>query len=131
MAFLLKKNFMTQQFIPYDRALEVKELGFVEPCLYGYDTFGALISSSAKWENWNQSLQLVSAPLWQQIFDWFREEHGIHYEIIFNKGRELPYTYVVNSVSSYLRSPFNKTYEDAKLECLKKLIEIFKNETIH
>ena len=112
---------MEKQFVPYAESLALKELGFDEPCLYGYDTFQTIISISAKWENWNKSLQLVSAPLWQQAFDWFREKHDMRsgvcgmYMYEFNDGKSVCFS--------------NKEFEthgEAKLECLRTLIEIVK-----
>ena len=64
----------------------------------------------------------MTAPLYQQAFRWFREKYilghminGIGYEsFIMNIGGML-----------HIFNPFDfKTYEEAELACLKKLIEI-------
>ncbi len=61
------------EFIPYEQSLELKELGFDEPCLDGYGIHGDL---------WMKRLSKQSevdgtclAPLYQQAFRWFREKH--------------------------------------------------------
>ena len=134
---------MEKEFLPYDLALRLKALGFDEPCLYGYDTFGTVISTSAKWENWNKSLQLTSAPLYHQAFRWFREKYGFdssfeddiveddsNEEIqmwdffIFKtkqKSDNKVMTFCSNNFDTYIES---YSREEAELACLKKIIEI-------
>jgi hypothetical protein len=108
---------MNKEFIPYEQALELKELGFNEPCYYGYN-FGGEITN--KWD-----IGLVPAPLYQQAFRWFREKHGLDYEITYagKKGEyhafSVEYIYGNNG-----NSPSIFSYEEAELECLKKLIII-------
>ena len=70
---------MKKQFVTYEVALKLKELGFDEECL-GY--FG--IQNELKIEiSYNSDPNLIrrnfiSAPLWQQVIDWFREKHNIY-----------------------------------------------------
>jgi hypothetical protein len=72
-------------------------------------------------------LKWFGAPLYQQTFRWFREK----YDMIHNVNRifkdEFGYT-----ITSGDNEPINgfcfKTYEEAELECLKKLIEIIKEK---
>jgi len=92
----------SKEFVSYEDALELKKLGFNEPCLYGYDTFAAVISTSTKWENWNQSLQLVSAPLYQQAFRFFRGK-GIAFSIvnIEDKKGKTCYSFVIGEQYYY------------------------------
>ena len=117
---------MNKEFIPYEQALELKQLGFNEPCYYDYN-FGGEITN--KW-----AIGLVPAPLYQQAFRWFREKYhligGVEYI-----GGEKPNTtwwdiYVVGhyNVDYKEMSMKYQPYEEAELACLKKLIEIVKNE---
>lgn len=120
---------MEREFIPYKEALALKELGFDEPCLYGYDTFGVLISSSARWENWNKSLQLVSAPLFQQAFRWFRENKGLvpHIELDSECPLEVEYSFhiiILEGNNIFVSKDHYFPYEEAELACLQKLVEI-------
>ncbi len=67
---------MKDQFVSYDVSLKLKRLGFNESCLCSYFEDGSL-ASEAKWINYNVSETLVSAPLPQQVIDWFEEIHKI------------------------------------------------------
>lgn len=64
------------EFTPYDVALSMKEIGFNEECLDVFEdgTFGNN-------ENNFKSGETINAPLCQQAFRWFREEHGLFGEI--------------------------------------------------
>jgi hypothetical protein len=116
---------MNKEFIPYEQALELKELGFDEPCYYDYN-FGGEITN--KW-----AIGLVPAPLYQQAFRWFREKYDLH--VSFGRLYDTAETkkYVIdtyNEICSYEvdYSGGHSTYEEAELACLKKLIEIVKNK---
>jgi hypothetical protein len=118
---------MEKEFIPYEQALALKKLGFDEPCIKGFYEKGEIfttVSTPVDFNNKKQLGELLSVPLYQQAFRWFREKYNAHHEIVLNKDRDLPYTYVVDVFTSYLRSPFHKTYAEAELECLKKLIKL-------
>lgn len=64
---------MEKQFVTYEIALKLKELGFNEICCARYDTVGdsvffqqhVLVETQQDF-----SWQLCSAPLWQQSIDW-------------------------------------------------------------
>ena len=131
---------MESLFIKYDQALELKELGFDEPCFGCYDekgVFGLTVMSikqyytNSKEDTWN-----CSAPLYQQEFRLFREKYDLfgcidlqactpsHWYIRIDKIEINDYLY--HSEDEHLR--FN-TYEEAELSCLEKLIEIVKSNT--
>lgn len=103
---------MEKEFIPYEQALSLKELGFNEPC-FGYrDGGGYLMIKSTPHCT-------ISAPTFSQAFRWFREKHNLHHEIEYNGYEYLGY------VSGMTANIF-KTHEEAELACLQKLIEIAK-----
>ena len=60
---------MNKEFIPYEQALELKKLGFDEPCIAGIN----VNSVELKMVNYNPELYLPT-PLYQQAFRWFREK---------------------------------------------------------
>ena len=68
---------MNEQFVTYDIALKLKELCFNEECLGFYHgrTFNEERFKRYLYEN------TISAPLWQQVIDWFRKSWKIHIEI--------------------------------------------------
>jgi hypothetical protein len=126
---------MNKEFIPYEQALELKELGFDEKCYRGYDKNQMLFySEQENGHELNYSVGMnVSAPLYQQAFRWFREKYGLM-GIVDCFLYPFSYTYNINdSVNEKIilwSEPENDfdTYEAAELACLKKLIEIVKNK---
>ena len=67
----------------------------------------------------------VKAPLYQQVFRWFREK------IIFRIGEYRTKTGERFTIVTINDANFKEeylTYEEAELECLKKLIEIVKTK---
>jgi hypothetical protein len=110
---------MKKEFIPYEQALALKELGFDEPCLAYYDYY----SKSVPLEIYGSDDGCGQpAPLYQQAFRWFREKYNAHiYPRKFTDN-----TWYV-SWADWV-SPVFETYEEAELACLIKLIEIVKNK---
>ena len=125
MVFHFKKNTMNKNFIPYEQALELKELGFDEPCLGLFHNDKSFYSTQCKSHKQYHG-QVCSAPLYQQAFRWFREKYGYYYQI-GNSGDNTKFLMLRNSEMSIVWNDkgFN-TYEEAELACLIKLIEIVK-----
>ena len=123
---------MEKEFIPYKLALALKELGFDEPCFKGYtEEYKTLISFSST--NTNTSVKNAlptkpfTAPLYQQAFRWFREKYELWQIIQQNTDKDWTYDImpIIGMIDYKLFDVFD-TYEEAELECLKKLIEIVK-----
>lgn len=79
-------------FVPYSLSLLAKEKGFDEPCFGFYDTqrdefwlmesYTYLYDKSRKPLAFKQVLDCdVTAPLYQQLIDWFREKHNLFIKI--------------------------------------------------
>jgi hypothetical protein len=123
---------MKNEFIPYQQALSLKELGFNEPC-FGYyiglgdnkETPFKLIQIQSEKEQFNWVDNVCHAPLYQQAFRWFREKYRL-YPIIDS------FVGVKGVVKFFYKLPmYNETfniYEEAEQACLDKLIEICKNK---
>ena len=118
---------MEKEFIPYEQALALKELGFDEPCFKAYtEEYKTLISFSNT--HTNSSVKGTSpakpftTPLYQQAFRWFREKYNINVNLT-NDGY---ITLDMKNNKSYIDKA--NSYEEAELECLKKLIEIVKQK---
>ena len=135
---------MNKEFIPYEQALELKELGLLT---YKKDNdFGLLYKGSD-----------IPSILYQQAFRWLRNqyitkrsinERGDYIEgnffmlpLIFPNGYEIKllkpstsYTIVGGREIPFYAEPeavykeTTESYENAELACLKKLIEIIKNK---
>jgi hypothetical protein len=86
---------MKNLFVPYEIAKSLKEKGFVEPCFSYYMCYNLIkfpdkykepdlidfviddVINKIDFYNHNQHEMTVSAPLYQQVTDWFREKHEI------------------------------------------------------
>jgi hypothetical protein len=118
---------MEKEFVPYELALELKQLGFDESC-FGYYEDGVFIH----WYDSKQENELLlncTAPLYQQAFRWFREKHNMNHSIIFHETTfSNDYQYLVLSNDNEFVEVGYTTHEEAELACLKKLIEIVKTK---
>ncbi len=120
---------MNKEFIPYEPALELKELGFDEPCFGVY-------SEHDKTRVYDESViregLKIQAPLYQQAFRWFRENYGLSGWVNESfVGSSQGVISIKSEIGLKYHTAVTKlfdTYEEAELECLKKLIEIVKND---
>ena len=129
-----------KDFILYPEALELKDLGFDEPC------FGKWLSSlQSNWKDYELILEMgmneefednrnvyllegaCSAPTFQQAFRWFREKHGLSGNIdCCDKLCE--WNIKSSKLDKSIFSSNIQSYEEAELECLQHLIKIVKNK---
>lgn len=124
-------NNLEKEFVPYSEALALKELGFDEPCLFAY--YGKSDIHNFKESDYvlcgdrnNTSFKedgRISAPLYQQAFRWFREKHGTHSLI---DGAHPWFRYAINSKDNEWEGFKELDFEKCQLACLRKLIEIVK-----
>jgi len=131
---------MEKEFVPYELAWELKQLGFDEPCLAVFnDSKQFRINLESR--NWNDNLvngDTTSSPTFQQVFRWFREKHNIDAWVqLFVSEKQngkpfLPdesYAYYIFEDGVYVADGVNfLDYEEAELACLQKLIEIIKTK---
>lgn len=122
---------MEKEFIPYGQSLALKELGFDEQCLALYDLDGKITIEFVNWKNAKnrKSNYLIATPLYQQAFRFFREKYNLNSFIIDSKSYNW-YFNINDMIKDDVISEvlYFKTYEEAELECIKKLIEIVKNK---
>ena len=123
---------MNKEFIKYEQALALKELGFDEPCFRWYDERWGDDLQQDKF-NTNKDLFMTdldcSAPLYQQVFRWFRENHGLWQIVMQNTDKDWTYDILpIIGITDYRLFDVFDTYEEAELHCLKKLIEIVKGK---
>ena len=123
----------------YNLALELKDLGFDEPCFGFYDSDGYWYLQHARNGNIFKRNAGCLSPTFSQIFRWFREKYDLTWEHQFNDSNISLYvgeiTYPDNSLEFFKNinveyDGYNKAYEEAELECLKKLIEITKEQNV-
>ena len=121
---------MQKEFCSYEQALELKELGFDEPC-FGYyvETKKWIPASYSQKEtiypsNSDLMKEWVSAPTFSQAFKFFREKYDLD---VISK----PY---IGKTKKYICDPVNirleakNTYEEAENACLLELINICKKK---
>jgi len=129
-----------KEFIPYEQALELKELGFEEISLDAYykttDGGVSLVRFPDEERQINYPFERIPAPLYQQAFRWFREKHYLFSVIDVDQTMEPLFCYSLSKYKGDFQwnnilptySELYYTYEEAELACLKKLIEIVKNK---
>ena len=128
---------MEKEFVPYELALELKELGFDEPC------FGIWVKGEQKYKVMYVAKQEdawmaeqndgILAPLYQQAFKWFRVEHGLYSAIVpkkswpdnFVSGIEW-YLEICGGDGKELSDDGVRDFNESQISCLKQLIDIIK-----
>ena len=135
---------MQQEFIPYSQAVALQELGFKSTCFgwYGpitkYGDKHKLNIEPSMYNLLKDNGGRVDAPLYQQAFDWFRDEHSLlhvispgllctisflnEFETLSTLGgatKIFNHTHVDNGDETYFLD-----YRAAQLACLCKLIAI-------
>jgi hypothetical protein len=136
-----------QEFVPYEEAFALKELGFNESCFGYWKSKNWLIQEKTRTDGYTHADQECSAPLYQQAFRWFREKYKLHYSIDYECSQHdhkwgynytiYNYSQVVKTNEEYIQSNpiapagewVYETHEEAELECLKKLIELVKPQS--
>jgi hypothetical protein len=129
---------MTKEFVPYELAVKLKQLGFDEECFCNWeeswspepeDEIRMVLTTDQTWlrPGW------VRAPTFSQAFRWFREKHNLISIITTTPSFDTMYASKYKSHTYYQFQPFkwvdgkyliNDTYEEAELACLDKLIKI-------
>ena len=126
-----------KEFIPYEQALALKELGFDENCFGYYDIkdnnlklfSNELVDASCNSDLKYDDFKHCTALLYQQAFRWFREKHELDHEIPAAGRPKEYYAFVQEYIyGNNGNSPSIFTYEEAELDCLNKLIEITKTK---
>ena len=108
---------MEKEFVPYELAVKLKELGFDEPCL-SY----SVSNTDASGRTWTS---VIVAPLFQQAFRWFREKYNLVFNFIsYNIVKPREYHWSITWNDEAKAGGIVKTYEEAELACLSKLIEL-------
>jgi hypothetical protein len=114
---------LEKEFVPYEIALDMKSIEFDEPCLGYYIELKNPVEGLLKIGLDNDYLQ---APLYQQAFSWFREKYDIHSQIYSDASGDFKFYIDWGFGMHTFKDVYS--YEEAELECLKKLIKIVKNE---
>ena len=130
---------MNKEFIPYNEALALKELGFDEPCFTFYPNEGKIgfngkyhsIKEGYKnstvndiWiKKYGKDFECVTAPTFSQAVRWLL--------ILVNKNKHFSNKWTISYNEDYCSlflGGCNMEVFKAELECLKKLIETVKEK---
>ena len=150
---------MKSEFVSYEIALKLKELGFDGPCFamwtQGWSEFewgGSMLprifsskfrlndsQSSGTYINIPESPYGVAAPTYGQAFKFFRDNYKLYPSInIYNDKWSCIIKSTVSNeteVSGYIVDTINngyptfKTYEEAEIACLENLIELVESKS--
>jgi hypothetical protein len=125
---------MKKDFAPYQQSLDMKELGFDEPCFGGYysnqNNVNLWFFKEAKNSDRDERVRdgFATAPLYQQAFRWFREKYGLFTQPNRTVDKEGAWYYFSIETKRTDVCEGSFSYEEAELACLIKLIEIVKTK---
>lgn len=127
-------NTLEKDFVPYEQALELKELGFDEPCFgyWGLDEYSnVILETRSVSQNGDLAKKSCNAPTFSQAFRWFREK-GYRFNIVSGESVNMMYKYWfdvwLNAQFMFETDYIYNSYEEAELACLIKLIEIIEQQ---
>lgn len=121
---------MKKEFVSYEQALALKELGFDEHVIAYYLNGEFEIAHdgpnrNSDIESWVVGKNNCSAPLYQQAFRFFRDKYGL-YQFTTNDFIEgFSYKIYAFEGTKYMYAVY-ENQEEAEEECLGKLIELAK-----
>ena len=121
---------MKEQFVTYEIALKLKELGFDEDCINFYSFYpnigwslsllGVTNEDVVEQMVCHHNIKGIKAPLWQQVIDWFREKHKIRVCNLVNIYIEATFIiYHSTDVEVIDGNDFYKTREQAILKAIE------------
>jgi hypothetical protein len=120
---------MTKEFITYEQSLELKELGFDEPCLAWYVSAGGQIELGYVEKN-HLLKDAVMAPLYQQVFRWFEEKYSLYVDkkTYSNVNEFLGTDYYITSWKLFTLFEVGTFLDrnEGENDCVKELINIIK-----
>lgn len=115
-----------KDFVLYEEAIALRELGFNETITFGketalYDNGGGFVFyMNYGFMYSGLSDDYIQAPLYQQAFRWFREKHNLG-------GYPTHQSYdIYNGEECIIEEYPIESYEASELACLKRLIKIIK-----
>ena len=126
---------MKEQFVTYEIALAIKELGFDEISRFGQETslynvkgnhtfycnYGFMYSGLSD--------EYIYAPLWQQAIDWFKDKYNFEIYILPNHHNKYKWGIITNWCKSYARNDFfdcilYSTLYEAREQAILKAVEL-------
>lgn len=118
-------------FITYKLAKSLEKLGFKEECLATIDQTEYIhINKTKRVIRGSMCYDEVPCPTWEQAFDFFRDYYNLtsHIDIYRKDEKVTKYYYQISNFTSkfslheYIRYIDSETIQQARINCLTKLI---------
>lgn len=140
---------MKREFVTYEVAKRLKGLGFNGPCYAFYqeeyvEDIPCMVDDDDEYRatgsrtcvNSEIPKHYTGAPLYQQGFRWFRDEHNLYGEILMDRTTSPKWAFEIHryeDFGNYEKSEekewsLYRTYEEAEEDCLKRLYSIIELE---
>ena len=123
---------MEKEFVPYEEALALKELGFDESCLATIDQIDFIhIKGTKSSPRGSMMYDTINCPTFSQAFAFFREKYG--YDVTIKKCTPSEFKFEIEQLFAkgnnhyFIDFPF-KSHKEAELKCIDKLIETVKRK---
>ena len=125
---------MEKEFVSYEMALDLKELGFNEPCFtYYYNVSCKLrtnisVETNNGWTYFPNKKLITLAPTFSQAFRFFREKYkleGAIYRLNFKWASQV---FNIETSTYCFKHELFETYENAEIHSLQKMIKAVKNK---
>lgn len=136
---------MKKEFLQFEEAQALKELGFVEPCFGYYYTLNSKdwkFAEKAEFYRLDDEINIggkftLLAPTYSQIFRWFRDKHNLHGCVDLQSCTPSHWYCRVDDIvkNDYIYHSEDDgiqfcTYEEAEIGCLKMMIKILKDRMV-
>lgn len=131
---------MEKEFVTYEIALKLKELGFDEPCIAYWknnkEWHHPILCSEFKLDNsrtdfYNQcnNNEEISAPLYQQVIEWFIKTYKINCVAGYTNDDE-EFMAIIDRPNQDIDYNMNSTkfYPEAREQAILKCIELLKSK---
>jgi hypothetical protein len=130
---------MNKEFVTYEIASELKELGFNEPCFGYYYTLNGKdwkFIEKTEYHRLDDEMNIGSkftllVPLYQQAFRWFEEKYSYFVDVKTDTtpNEILGFDYYIKSWKfGPMYFDFFKDKREGNIEVIKKMIEMAKKE---
>jgi len=124
---------MKNEFVPYEQAVALKQLGFDKPCFAVYEDKKWFLVESKNSMSYELCLKTDTFPVptFSQAFRFFREKYGYYADLFVDDDKTFGFMISSFVEEGVLEKPITRqinSHEEAELKCLIKLIEIVKNK---